>query len=181
MLGHSAHCCHLGEGTLQWPRSCVFLTHQVKPPPGPRLGGNFSIFAGCPSPHSFTLFSVGAWLISEDYLHIFQLISCRCRQFGCPCSLTAIFKLLVFCSDRFRLFLQITGGKLWLEEWVCNGGGNVRGGLLDFASPWLDLRATCNPRAGFWEPVSPLLACKPIKRKKRGNSFHVTSSLSIST
>lgn len=50
-------------------------THQVKPPSRPRLGGNLSIFSGCPSPCGIALFSVGAWLISEDYLHLFQQIS----------------------------------------------------------------------------------------------------------
>lgn len=54
---------------------CLPHTHRVKPPPGPRLGGNFFIFSGCPSPHSFASFSAGAWLISEGYPHIFQLIS----------------------------------------------------------------------------------------------------------
>ena len=26
MLGHSARCCYTGEGTLQVPHACVFLT-----------------------------------------------------------------------------------------------------------------------------------------------------------
>lgn len=83
LLGHSAHSCHLGEGTPQLPHPCIFITH-IELKPSPRLGleGNFSIFSGCSSPHGFALFSVGAWRISEDYLHIFQTICC-CRQFGC--------------------------------------------------------------------------------------------------
>lgn len=83
LLGHSAHSCHLGEGTPHLPHPCIFITH-IELKPSPRLGleGNFSIISGCSSPHGFALFSVGAWRISEDYLHIFQTICC-CRQFGC--------------------------------------------------------------------------------------------------
>lgn len=83
LLGHSAQSWHLGEGTLQLPHPCIILTHiELKPPPRVELEENFSIFSGHTSSHGFALFSVGAWLISEDYLHIFQKICC-CRQFGC--------------------------------------------------------------------------------------------------
>lgn len=72
LLGHSAHSCHLGEGTQQLPHPCIILTHiELKPPPGLGLKGNFSVISGHTSPHGFALFSVRAWLISEDYLHIF--------------------------------------------------------------------------------------------------------------
>lgn len=83
LLGHSAHSCHLGDRTLQLPYLCIILTHtELKPPPRHELKGNFSIISGCTSPHGFAFFSVGAWLISEDYLQVFLTICC-CSQFGC--------------------------------------------------------------------------------------------------
>lgn len=187
MLWHSTYCCRLGEGTLRLPCPCVFLELNHLPDPG---SGGISPFFRVPITTRLCL------VLCRSVADFWGLPACIsthklycCRQFDCPCSLTAIFQLLVICSDRFRpflLFLQITGGKLWLAEWLCDSGVNVWVALSDFASAWLDPRATCNLRVGFWGACQPLLGLQAHKEEetavtKGENSFRITSSLSIST